>query len=61
LCNIKDERPGEGVKAEDISRKEVHEIPHKEGQDSTRDQGVRKTQVEGKDQDDIRSDPLNGE
>jgi hypothetical protein len=61
LCNIKDERSGEGVKTEDISRKEVHEIPHEESQDSTRDQGVRKTQVEGEDQDDIRSDPLNGE
>lgn len=31
LCHIEDEGSGEGVKAETISRKEVHEKSHEEG------------------------------
>jgi hypothetical protein len=61
LCSIKDEGPGEGVKAKGVSGKEVHEIPDEEGQDPSTDWRVRETQIEGKDQNDVWSYPLNGE
>jgi len=35
LSQIEEERPGEGVEAEGISREEIHEISQKESVDSS--------------------------
>ena len=61
LCRKKGKRSGEGVKAQGIAGKQVHEISHKESQDPAEERREDKGEIEGEDQQEIRPDPWNRE
>jgi hypothetical protein len=58
---IEEKGSGEGVKADGVSGKEIHQVSQNEYQDSSRNGRVRECQINDEDEKDVRSEALNVE